>query len=393
MMKKIIYIELCNFKDYPLGGHLSFAIHLATAMGGDIDLAGCRTDHALKERTWHTNVPVCGYEYEFYNIRNIEVSYTKPLVPARVTDYFRLKKCICEILDHKPYDIIIVQTPEVLFNVPKNYLNKVCMIAPGVGNPLAISRYSIARKFASLYDRIFFSRASKISVILPAADVQAVDGFVKRSKGKLSGTRIVPFPTRYDASIFHPSSKLDTRRLLNIPEDQIIILTTGRLNRYKGWQLLIDAFSIFHSRHENSSLYFLGKGEDESAICEYSKAKKLSDAVVLAGVFPIDAVANYLNASDLFVMGSFAEGWSTSLVEAVACALPCVVTRFSSADSLVSNGENGYVLETRSEKDFADRMEDALKLDAAAFMRHANGVCSMSVQAMREQLNRIIQFE
>ena len=59
----------------------------------------------------------------------------------------------------------------------------------------------------------------------------------------------------------------------------------------------------------------------------------------------------------------------------------------------MSNGENGYVLETRSEKDFADRMEDALKLDAAAFMRHANGVCSMSVQAMREQLNRIIQFE
>ena len=64
MMKKIIYIELCNFKDYPLGGHLSFAIHLATAMGGDIDLAGCRTDHALKERTWHKNVLVCGYEYE-----------------------------------------------------------------------------------------------------------------------------------------------------------------------------------------------------------------------------------------------------------------------------------------------------------------------------------------
>lgn len=29
-MKNVLYIELCNYKDYPLGGHLSFAIHLTT---------------------------------------------------------------------------------------------------------------------------------------------------------------------------------------------------------------------------------------------------------------------------------------------------------------------------------------------------------------------------
>ena len=70
-MKNILYIEMCNFKDYPLGGHLSFAIHLTTAMEGEIDLAGTRTDELYPERKW-TEYKYNGFVYKFYNIKNIK---------------------------------------------------------------------------------------------------------------------------------------------------------------------------------------------------------------------------------------------------------------------------------------------------------------------------------
>ena len=92
-------------------------------------------------------------------------------------------------------------------------------------------------------------------------------------------------------------------------------------------------------------------------------------------------------------MGSYTEGWSTSLVEAVACSVPCVVTKFSSAYDLVKNGENGFVVDNRDENIFAFKMEDALKLNKTTLNKISNNAYKMSVQAMREQLNSFLKFE
>ena len=45
---KTLFIELCNYSDYPLGGHLSFALHLTQAMKGEIDLIGITTEKTDK---------------------------------------------------------------------------------------------------------------------------------------------------------------------------------------------------------------------------------------------------------------------------------------------------------------------------------------------------------
>lgn len=391
-MKKILYIEECNFKDYPLGGHLSFALHLIRAMKGDIDLAGIRTDNDYPEGKWS----ICeysGYKYEFYNMKNVEKHFKRPLVPGRITGYFRAKKHISKILSHKEYDIIIVQTPEVLMNIPSKYRKKVCLIMPGVGNPLKISRYKWARMFASIYDKFFFHYAKSVHKILAAADSKALTEFIKRSKGRIKSETAVQFPTRYDAEIFNIKDKASVRALLGVPKDELMIVTTGRLNWFKGWKFMIDAFKIFIKNHDNAKLYFIGKGEDEDKIKEYILSEGLSDKVILAGVHPLPTVANYLNAADMFIMGSYFEGWSTSLVESIACALPCVVTEFSSAHDLVKDGENGFVHSDRDETVFAEFMEKSLRLDMSIIKQHAERAYTMSVQTMRKQLNNILCIE
>ena len=66
--------------------------------------------------------------------------------------------------------------------------------------------------------------------------------------------------------------------------------------------------------------------------------------------------------ANAFIMGSYKEGWSTSLVEAVACACPCVVTDFSSASDMIEEGVNGWVIKNRNEDEFTRRMSDVLSL-------------------------------
>jgi len=391
-MKKIIYIELSNYVDFPLGGHLSFAKHITAAMKGEIDLVGISTSDPLPTGTWTKRV-IEGFEYNYFNVRNQEACYKKSIVPARIHDYFQIKKYIKRILTSKDYDIIIIQTPEILFATPKKFLSKVCLISPGVNNPLQLSRYQWARMFAGIYDRLFFSFARKVHVILPAADSASIKGYIERSRGAIAPTMVKQFPTRYDARIFSVQSKETARQELGIHISDLLLVTSGRLNWFKGWKYMIDSFKIFAHNHNNAKLYFIGKGEDEQKIRDYIKELSLENSVILAGVHPLPVVAKYLNAADMFVMGSYFEGWSTALVEAIACANPCVVTEFSSAHDLVHDGENGFVQCERNESGFAELLEKALLLNENTINQYAKDAYSMSVQTMRNQLNNILCFE
>jgi len=75
-----------------------------------------------------------------------------------------------------------------------------------------------------------------------------------------------------------------------------------------------------------------------------------------------EEIALYLNASDLFIMGSYKEGWSTSLMEAIACGVPSCVTEFSSAKEIIVQGENGYVVNEHDEALFVQAMLKAMKM-------------------------------
>src|SRR5262249_41746965 len=54
--------------------------------------------------------------------------------------------------------------------------------------------------------------------------------------------------------------------------------------------------------------------------------------------------ADYLRAADLFVLPSVAEGMSNSLLEAMATALPCVVSGIAGNTDLITDGQTGRLV-------------------------------------------------
>lgn len=382
MENKILFIEECNYVDYPTGGHLSFALHMLGAFGNQLKLVGINTeDNNFPVGIW-TKRTIGDVEYDYFNIKNATRNSGRPIIPGRITGYFRLKRHIKNILNTE-FDKIVIQTPEVLFAIPKQHLSKACLIMPGIENPLTISRYKWARKLAKIYDWFFFRKAKYASKIMAAADKNAITSFIKRSKGTITPEKVHQFPTRYDATIFNVKDRSRLRQEYGIDTSEILYITVGRLNWFKGWKFMIDCLCKLDN--PQAKLIFIGDGEDEAKILKYVKECGAEERVQLIGRKSLDIIADYLNMADAFIMGSYKEGWSTSLVEAVACGTPCVVTEFSSAEDMVEDGVNGWVIKERNEDEFTKRLKDVLSLDRTVLDKKAQEISALSVQNMHEQ--------
>jgi glycosyltransferase involved in cell wall biosynthesis len=359
--KEILILEFCNYENYPIGGYLTFSKHLMTVFGNNLRLAGITTSQNDPVGKWFQKT-INGVTYDFFALARYNKSKTKHLLPDRLVMYFLLKFYKKRLLSKKTPNVFI-QRHEILMSVKNFGFENICYRFAGVENPLHISKYWYSPLLARPFEKNFFETLKKVKIILAAGDNEAIEKMVKRSKKKIAVSDIIKFPTRINTEIFKPACKEEVRKILNIPENATVITTTGRLSTLKGWKFMIDCFARFLIRHPDSIFYMIGEGEDSEKIRHYISRHDLSSNVFLQGKKAADEIALYLNAADLFIMASYKEGWSTSLIEAVACGVPVCTTNFSSAKEIVTHGVTGYVVDDRDIETFNEKMEKALKLD------------------------------
>lgn len=356
----ILHLEACNFVDKPMGGQLNFSRQLLKVFGNRLALVGWASKASEPLGCWY-NKEIDGVVYKYFAIGRDRASGKKPVLPARLITWLQMKKYQDKIFSIGIFNVLISEHSILMGLKNKHGLN-VCFYFPGVDSPLSISRYNWAKHFSNFFDKLIFSQLPrKAGCILAAADAAAIFELRQKAGTALNGIEIKTFPTRVDTSLFYPDDRLNARKKLGLPEDKIIATVSGRIHWAKGWSFLLDSFLIFTQHYPNSILIFIGDGSDRFALEQKASSLGLGKKIVLAGHNPPEKVATYLQSSDMFVMGSIKEGWSTALVEALACHLPIVTTRFSSADTIVKQGVNGFVVENDPGV-FAEKMEKTLTL-------------------------------
>ncbi len=356
----ILHLEACNFIDKPTGGQLTFSRQLMKTFGNRLALVGWATSPKEPIGSWFTK-EIDGTMYHYFAIGRHRSSSNKPFFPVRFITWLQIKRYQRQIFSIGIPNILICEHSILMaINVPYGY--NLCFRFPGVESPLSLSRYSWAKSLSSFFDRLFFqSLSKKVSCILAAADGMAIAELKERAGVVLRDCSIVSFPTRVDTDVFHPADCLAAREKLGLPVDATIAVATGRIHWAKGWEFLLESFQRFAKRFPKSLLIFLGDGAELEDLKQKVQTLGLTKQVIIAGYKTPSEVAVWLQSANLFVMGSLKEGWSTVLVEALACHLPIVTTKFSSADTIVQHGINGFVVD-RDPEEFSLAMGKALNL-------------------------------
>ena len=135
-------------------------------------------------------------------------------------------------------------------------------------------------------------------------------------------------------------------------ENDNFIVSVGRLNEQKGFDLAIDVAEIL-AKKISFCWYILGEGELRETLESRIREKKLEDRVYLLGnrnnPYP------YLRKAGVFVQPSRFEGKSIVLDEAKILEKPIIVTNYTSASDSIVDGENGYIVEFDANK-LADKI-------------------------------------
>jgi GalNAc-alpha-(1->4)-GalNAc-alpha-(1->3)-diNAcBac-PP-undecaprenol alpha-1,4-N-acetyl-D-galactosaminyltransferase len=156
-----------------------------------------------------------------------------------------------------------------------------------------------------------------------------------------------------------PDPAVAIERLLPTPS----LISVGRLDPRKGFDLLLRAFHQIHDRHPDWQLTILGEGPIRSELEELRSELQLEDCVHLPGA--VKNVPDYLHQADLFVMSSRVEGFPMALCEAMACGLPTIATDCLSGPSdIIDCGVNGLLVPTEDVNALAAGL-DALMSDPA----------------------------
>jgi len=134
----------------------------------------------------------------------------------------------------------------------------------------------------------------------------------------------------------------DRTQLGLTPEDLIFITVSNMHMHSKGHKYLIEAFARYAGQNPQAHLLLCGDGELRPEFETQARSAGIEEQVRFMGI--VDEVENLLAIADCYVSSSLREGFSNSIIEAMAVGLPVVATRVGAADEFITNGENGFLI-------------------------------------------------
>ena len=212
-----------------------------------------------------------------------------------------------------------------------------CRLLPGKGSNNDLSAKVWARKQAMIDgENIYYVACSKW-----------LESEAKSSK-LLDGQKITSIPNPIDLHIYNKGNKTEARQRLGLPTDKKLILFASQraTNVNKGMGYLIEACRQLQDI-PNLGIIILG-GHAEEVTSQLSIAN-----FPLGYVNDEQRIVDVYNAADVFVLPSLSENLPNTIMEAMACGVPCVGFKVGGIPEEIDHKKNGYVAEYRSSEDLA----------------------------------------
>lgn len=170
--------------------------------------------------------------------------------------------------------------------------------------------------------------------------LNAADGilcYTKDEKEKLieilhiDESKIFIIPNGVDTDQFHPGTR-------NLDTDTINLLWVGRFVKGKGVEYIIRAMDILVKEYPNLHLILVGDGPEKDRICKLITDFKINDYVRIIDFIPYDEMPDIFQHGDIFILPSLNEGVPRTVLEAMSCGLPVVISDLSHLKDLIDGG-------------------------------------------------------
>jgi glycosyltransferase involved in cell wall biosynthesis len=132
-------------------------------------------------------------------------------------------------------------------------------------------------------------------------------------------------------------------------------LNVAALNKNKGQEMILRAFSKIARKYPDVRLQIAGSGEELIKLKELAKKLALDNNLVFLGHLPVSGVREKMLACDCFVLGSEFETFGVVVIEAHACGKPVISTRCGGPEELIDD-KNGLLVPVHDAESLAGAM-------------------------------------
>jgi len=277
-----------------------------------------------------------------------------------------------KLMQTKNYDVVNVHCLSSLY--PCLYTSEIPMvIIMHAGWALASPRFSLQiRLFLFLRDLLSCKKSRRIIVFNKSLKQDLLRWGVPPKK-------IEYVPNAIDRKEFEKEQNNSRvfREKFGIPQDSIVLLCVGRLERGKGVEGLLDAVRMVQNHATRPiSVAIVGDGSLRLGLM---KRYSTINGVFFTGSISRDDLISAYKESDLFVMPSEGgEGMPTVLLEAMAAGLPIVSTRIPGAMEIVKR-DFGTFVGPASPQELASAILDVIS-DVALLEKMGRSAASLSRQ-------------
>ena len=222
--------------------------------------------------------------------------------------------------------------------------------------------YSIQNKLKKKYN----------SIMVKSDRVIAISRFINNhilSNYNIDKDKIVTIHRGINIERFNYLKVADERlisllNIFNIPEDSFVVLLPGRITRWKGHMLLIEA--IFKLQRSDIICLFVGDSQGRNKY--YAELEKILDKFKLKNNFRIipnqSDMATIYKLADVVVSSSLdPEAFGRVIVEAQAMGRPTISANHGGGSEIIIDGLTGWLFKPGDADDLSDKINKALSLN------------------------------
>jgi len=253
----------------------------------------------------------------------------------------------------KKIDTIIVQSPLIegfVGSILKIFFKKELIVeihGDWIEGPFLSKKRRLEfleRKFVPILAKVSFKQADKIRGV--------ADCLIEKAKKIAPDKQYFLFPTFTDLDSFlkEQNTRLDA-----------FIVFVGQLEKVKGINILIEAFTNIKRDFPDFKLVIIGEGSERKNLEFKIKDLGLKNKVKLKGKLSLEQTKDIMKRCYCLVLPSLSEGLPRVLMEAMALEKPVIASNVGGIPELIKDNENGFLFEKGHSKELARKLKILLE--------------------------------